>query len=83
MCHNVQFFQPICNSPLKFLQSGDYSDILQDVNVPIVGNRECTCAYYGITENMICAGLRAGGKDACTVRQPTLFLYLLFHFRVG
>uniref|UniRef100_A0A671VIE5 Peptidase S1 domain-containing protein n=1 Tax=Sparus aurata TaxID=8175 RepID=A0A671VIE5_SPAAU len=45
---------------------GDYSDILQDVNVPIVGNRECTCAHYGITENMICAGLRAGGKDACT-----------------
>ncbi|XP_051256442.1 serine protease 1 [Dicentrarchus labrax] len=45
--------------------NGSLSDILQEVNVPIVGNNECECAYYDITENMICAGLRAGGKDAC------------------
>ncbi|XP_035531700.1 serine protease 27-like [Morone saxatilis] len=44
---------------------GSLSDIVQEVNVPIVGNNECECAYYDITENMICAGLRAGGKDAC------------------
>ncbi|XP_070786281.1 serine protease 27-like [Enoplosus armatus] len=41
------------------------SDILREVNVPIVGNNECKCTYDGLTENMICAGLRAGGKDAC------------------
>ncbi|TNN46400.1 Transmembrane protease serine 9 [Liparis tanakae] len=41
------------------------SDVLQEVNVPIVGNKECGCAYDGITPNMICAGLREGGKDAC------------------
>uniref|UniRef100_A0A8C9XPT7 Peptidase S1 domain-containing protein n=1 Tax=Sander lucioperca TaxID=283035 RepID=A0A8C9XPT7_SANLU len=40
---------------------------LMEVNVPIVGNRECNCDYGvgSITNNMICAGLRAGGKDSC------------------
>ncbi|KAJ7989999.1 hypothetical protein DPEC_G00310300 [Dallia pectoralis] len=41
---------------------------LQEVEVPIVGNRQCSCLYAGmhsITNNMICAGLLAGGKDAC------------------
>ncbi|XP_062416283.1 serine protease 27-like [Pungitius pungitius] len=40
-------------------------EILQEVNVPIVGNNECRCAYPQITDNVICAGLREGGKDAC------------------
>uniref|UniRef100_A0A3Q3WUN4 Peptidase S1 domain-containing protein n=1 Tax=Mola mola TaxID=94237 RepID=A0A3Q3WUN4_MOLML len=41
-------------------------DILQEVEVPVVGNNECECAYpSGITDNMICAGLRQGGKDSC------------------
>ncbi|XP_056144798.1 prostasin-like isoform X2 [Lampris incognitus] len=40
---------------------------LQEVEVPVVGNRQCNC-HYGvgsITDNMICAGLAAGGKDSC------------------
>ncbi|XP_068444383.1 trypsin II-P29-like [Clinocottus analis] len=41
------------------------SDVLQEVNVPIVGNNECRCAYPELTDNMICAGFREGGKDAC------------------
>ncbi|XP_067436417.1 uncharacterized protein [Thunnus thynnus] len=42
------------------------SDILQEVTVQILGNNECQCNYrVDITENMICAGVRAGGKDAC------------------
>ncbi|KAM7366499.1 hypothetical protein PAMP_015936 [Pampus punctatissimus] len=42
------------------------SNILQEVNVPIVGNNECKCnPLYTVTENTICAGLRVGGKDAC------------------
>ncbi|KAF1379973.1 hypothetical protein PFLUV_G00181640 [Perca fluviatilis] len=38
-----------------------------EVNVPIVGNRQCNCDYGvgRITNNMICAGLSAGGKDSC------------------
>merc|ERR1719184_136586 len=39
--------------------------ILQEVDVPIVGNRQCGCSYGQITPNMICAGLNEGGKDSC------------------
>jgi len=39
--------------------------ILQEVDVPVVGNNECDCSYYGITDNMLCAGLNEGGKDSC------------------
>ncbi|XP_072299925.1 polyserase-2-like [Eucyclogobius newberryi] len=40
---------------------------LQEVEVPIVGNRQCFCDYdsSGITDNMLCAGLPTGGKDSC------------------
>ena len=43
---------------------------LQEVTVPVVGNRKCNCLYTGfssITNNMICAGLLSGGKDSCQV----------------
>uniref|UniRef100_A0AAR2K822 Zgc:165423 n=1 Tax=Pygocentrus nattereri TaxID=42514 RepID=A0AAR2K822_PYGNA len=42
---------------------------LQEVQVPIVGNRKCNCLYGvgTITDNMMCAGLLAGGKDSCQV----------------
>ncbi|XP_078808036.1 transmembrane protease serine 9-like isoform X2 [Oryzias latipes] len=40
---------------------------LQEVQVPIVGNRQCKCSYgaNSITDNMVCAGLLEGGKDSC------------------
>ncbi|XP_036409120.1 serine protease 27-like [Megalops cyprinoides] len=42
---------------------------LQEVEVPVVGNRQCNCFYapfsISITDNMLCAGLQAGGKDSC------------------
>ncbi|XP_070837446.1 serine protease 48-like [Chaetodon trifascialis] len=40
---------------------------LMEVEVPVVGNRQCNCDYGEgtITDNMVCAGLRAGGKDSC------------------
>ncbi|KAK0149751.1 Transmembrane protease serine 9 [Merluccius polli] len=40
---------------------------LQEVDVPVVGNRQCHCNYGEgtITDNMICAGLSTGGKDSC------------------
>ncbi|KAI2666439.1 Serine protease 30 [Labeo rohita] len=51
------------------LHSGDteISDILQEVQVPIVSNSDCYTAYGGlITSNMICAGIiNVGGKGSC------------------
>ncbi|XP_027016997.2 transmembrane protease serine 9 isoform X2 [Tachysurus fulvidraco] len=40
---------------------------LQEVQVPIIGNRKCNCLYGvgTITDNMVCAGLLQGGKDSC------------------
>uniref|UniRef100_A0A671XJC2 Zgc:100868 n=1 Tax=Sparus aurata TaxID=8175 RepID=A0A671XJC2_SPAAU len=40
---------------------------LMEVEVPAVGNRQCNCDYGvgRITDNMICAGLREGGRDSC------------------
>ncbi|XP_077475948.1 polyserase-2-like [Stigmatopora argus] len=41
---------------------------LMEVEVPVIGNRQCNCDYnptYQITDNMICAGLREGGRDSC------------------
>ncbi|XP_074552485.1 polyserase-2 [Halichoeres trimaculatus] len=40
---------------------------LMEVEVPVVGNRQCNCNYGvgAITDNMICAGLSEGGKDSC------------------
>lgn len=48
--------------------SGYGSDTLQYVDVPIVDRATCQKQYEGIdevTENMVCAGLPKGGKDAC------------------
>nr|XP_046236590.1 transmembrane protease serine 9-like [Scatophagus argus] len=44
---------------------GDISDVLQEVNLPVVGDNECQCTYPELTENMMCAGLQDGGKDTC------------------
>uniref|UniRef100_A0A8C5AVG7 Peptidase S1 domain-containing protein n=1 Tax=Gadus morhua TaxID=8049 RepID=A0A8C5AVG7_GADMO len=45
---------------------GSAADILQEVDLPIVGNRECDRQHRTkITNNMICAGFSAGGKDSC------------------
>ncbi|KAK7938541.1 hypothetical protein WMY93_001867 [Mugilogobius chulae] len=46
---------------------GASATILQEVEMPIVGNRECACNFTGnaVTDNMLCAGLDEGGKGAC------------------
>ncbi|KAI9644808.1 hypothetical protein NHQ30_006835 [Ciborinia camelliae] len=42
---------------------------LRKVSVPVVSRAKCQteyAAFHNVTENMICAGLDAGGKDACS-----------------
>ncbi|XP_064480513.1 chymotrypsinogen B2-like [Ornithodoros turicata] len=46
-----------------------HTDILQKVDLPIWTNDECALAYAGylfnITDDMICAGYKEGGKGTC------------------
>lgn len=52
------------------VEDGYDSNTLQEVEVPILSNKECRETGYGesrITDNMLCAGVLAGGKDSCQV----------------
>ena len=71
-------------SPLKYPQSGISPNILQEVEIPVVGNNECECAYpNAITDNMICAGLKEGGKDSCQVTNILCISYLKYFVTTG
>lgn len=51
------------------------SDSLRKVNVPVVNSKVCQRAYRlfrSISDRMLCAGLRRGGKDSCQVRTSHL-----------
>ena len=54
---------------------GSLSNNLLKVNVNVISNNDCGDSsdgrddYYGqITNNMLCANVNGGGKDACQVR---------------
>lgn len=52
--------------------TGGIPSTLRTVTLPIVSTQRCnsSVSFNGnITENMICAGYSAGGKDACKVRR--------------
>ncbi|KAG5832012.1 hypothetical protein ANANG_G00286600 [Anguilla anguilla] len=51
----------------RLSEGGSLANVLQEVEIPVVGNRKCNCLYGvgSITSNMICAGLLRGGKDSC------------------
>ncbi|XP_074084906.1 plasma kallikrein-like isoform X2 [Macrotis lagotis] len=48
-------------------ENGEIQDTLQKVNIPLIPLEECKEKYsqYEITDQMICAGYKEGGKDAC------------------
>ena len=45
-------------------EDGDSSKTLQEVRIPYVKNDVCM-KNVEITDNMVCAGLKEGGKDSC------------------
>ncbi len=48
---------------------GELSNVLRQVEVPLVDRETCRDSYGifddDVTDNMLCAGLKAGGKDSC------------------
>jgi len=46
-------------------EGGGVSKILMKVSVPFVSKEVCSAAYEGITDSMLCAGYKEGGKDSC------------------
>ncbi|KAK9505040.1 hypothetical protein O3M35_009190 [Rhynocoris fuscipes] len=53
------------------LNRASVSPTLQELEVPIMSNDECRKTGYmrnQITDNMLCAGFKEGGKDSCQVR---------------
>ncbi|XP_059482693.1 trypsin-1-like [Neocloeon triangulifer] len=51
----------------KTAENRPVSTVLREVTVPIMSNSKCQ-SYYGtsqITDNMLCAGFKEGGRDSC------------------
>lgn len=47
---------------------------LQCADIPIVGEQECEKSYPGmLTQRMVCAGEKEGGKNACYVRNIVFY----------
>uniref|UniRef100_A0A3P9P690 Peptidase S1 domain-containing protein n=1 Tax=Poecilia reticulata TaxID=8081 RepID=A0A3P9P690_POERE len=56
-----QWVLSAAHCPLPFPQT------LQEAEIPVVSNSQCSTSYDSITSNMICAGLTEGGRDTCQV----------------
>jgi len=68
-------------------EGGPVSPTLQEVYVPILSNSECRESKYPsnrITNNMMCAGYKDGGKDSCQVSGDLRLasLTVLWNFRL-
>lgn len=62
-------------------EGGSVSNTLQEVEVPILSNTECRSTKYPsrkITDNMMCAGYKQGGKDSCQVSRKSYWTSILF-----
>ena len=53
---------------LFYLADGNPSSILQEVEVDIISNSECSNSFAGITDGILCTQTPEGGKDSCVVR---------------
>ncbi|MBN3301312.1 TRY2 protein, partial [Amia calva] len=51
---------------VTLIYSYTLSPVLRAVDISVIAQNTCSYQYYGkITNNMICAGSPAGGKDSC------------------
>ena len=58
----IQALNPVSLQPL----SGSLAQQLQQVTIPVTSDAECREAMGGgVTDNMLCAGYKEGGKDSC------------------
>ena len=69
-------------------EGGSIPSNLREVDVPVVSNATCNAsiAYNGqITNNMMCAGYAAGGKDSCQGDSggPLMFTYAGADYQAG
>uniref|UniRef100_A0A2P2HW09 Transmembrane protease serine 9-like n=1 Tax=Hirondellea gigas TaxID=1518452 RepID=A0A2P2HW09_9CRUS len=46
-------------------EDGILSDVLQEADIPIMSNSDCSKTYHFLTDNMICAARPEGGVDSC------------------
>uniref|UniRef100_A0A3B5LLV2 Peptidase S1 domain-containing protein n=1 Tax=Xiphophorus couchianus TaxID=32473 RepID=A0A3B5LLV2_9TELE len=46
-------------------QFSQFHHTLQEVEIPVVSESQCSASHGSITGNMICAGLAEGGRDSC------------------
>ena len=53
------------------------SNVLLEVEVPVVTNAQCRKNLTGITEDMICAG-GVKGKDSCQVNKIVKVIFVKF-----
>ncbi|KOX69185.1 Trypsin-7 [Melipona quadrifasciata] len=54
---------------------GPISDRLQSLTLPVVDQATCRKIYGNLlTNNMLCAGIMSGGKDACSILQYSRFI---------
>lgn len=63
-------------------ETGEPSRFLRSATLPMFPQDECTGLYrsrVNVTEQMLCAGYREGGKDACVVRCHLKYFILLLH----
>lgn len=89
--NNSSFFKLF----LHLCTGGPASNILLEVQLPVINNEQCKQAYSKfktaeIDNRVLCAAYRQGGKDACQVFEFYLFFlislstiyYLLNHYKI-